>query len=512
MKAVIIATGEHSNLMPLDRSWPAPLVPVMDRPFIQHIVEMAVDLGIQEISLILSHLPEKIESYLGDGLRWGVRIHYHLTRDPVFAYQTIASMQTIQYRKEGFLLGHADRLPDLRTVRLSDEDQNDHLSVFCKKSPAFLWTGWAWIPKGFDLDWNQALNEQMLGEHLIKCANTRYGGVVDIDRILSIQSFEDLTEANRQVLDKSYTGLLFSGREIEPSVWVCRNVSLHPTAKIKPPVYIGENSQIGMGTELGPYAVISHGSMLDRHCMVSNSLIFPGSYVGESLELSDVIIDKNRLINTRLEASTIVRDDFIISSMSAKGLLRTPVSLFARFCALIALIILLPVILLTALILKIFRKGPVFYKKTVVRIPTTDDQADWTYFDLWSFTDKALDYEVFHSRFKDLFLRVLPALIHIARGELAMVGVRPRTVETLEALPSDWKALYVKAKPGCVTEAWVHYGSNPKDDERYSAEAFYAVNGQFRHNIKILVKYILWLFHLYSPGNNADVMTDEEDD
>src|SRR5262249_57326278 len=124
-------------------------------------------------------------------------------------------------------------------------------------------------------------------------------------------------------------------------------------ARRRPPVFLGENCQIGAGVQLGPHASVGHDCVLDTHCSVAQSVIFPGSYVGEALELGDVLVDKNCLINVRYGGALTVVDDFILGSLADRPLQRWLMRLFARLAAFGCLVAAAPVLLATALWLRI---------------------------------------------------------------------------------------------------------------------------------------------------------------
>ena len=97
---------------------------------------------------------------------------------------------------------------------------------------------------------------------------------------------------------------------------------------------------------------------------------------------------------------------------------------------------------------------------------------------------------------RDVFMRFLPALISVVSGNLCFTGVNPLSVEMVESMPYDWRLLYIKAKPGIVTEALVNFGPSPSPDECYSAEAFYSVSSSLWYDLKLLLKYAGQLFGL----------------
>src|ERR1044071_7683009 len=111
MKAIVIATGINPDIFALNEHYPSELVPLLNRPFIQYVVEYLIDKGITRVDFILSYLPEKIEEFIGDGSRWGVSVNYHLCRDETTPYRKLKEICLADQEDERFLLAHADRLP-----------------------------------------------------------------------------------------------------------------------------------------------------------------------------------------------------------------------------------------------------------------------------------------------------------------------------------------------------------------------------------------------------------------
>src|ERR1051325_11287376 len=76
MKAMILAAGVGSRLDPLTRDVPKPLVPILNRPVMEYLVELLKKHGFDEIMVNLHYLGDQIEGYFGDGSKWGVQIHW----------------------------------------------------------------------------------------------------------------------------------------------------------------------------------------------------------------------------------------------------------------------------------------------------------------------------------------------------------------------------------------------------------------------------------------------------
>ncbi|HEY4643395.1 MAG TPA: sugar phosphate nucleotidyltransferase, partial [Bacteroidota bacterium] len=81
MKAVIMAGGFGTRLRPLTYNIPKPMVPVMNKPMMQHIIELLRSHGIRDIVATLFYHPETITEYFGDGSRFGVRMQYARSDD-----------------------------------------------------------------------------------------------------------------------------------------------------------------------------------------------------------------------------------------------------------------------------------------------------------------------------------------------------------------------------------------------------------------------------------------------
>jgi MurNAc alpha-1-phosphate uridylyltransferase len=76
MRAIVLAAGRGERLRPLTDLTPKPLLPVRGQPLIVHHLEALARAGVREVVVNLSWLGERIRAALGDGARWGVRIHY----------------------------------------------------------------------------------------------------------------------------------------------------------------------------------------------------------------------------------------------------------------------------------------------------------------------------------------------------------------------------------------------------------------------------------------------------
>jgi len=564
----------------LNERYPLPLLPLVDRPFLQHVVEFCISQGVKQFDFVLSHLPEKIEALLEDGKRWGSRFTFHLARDPLRPYRLLRILDLQGQPGEPLLLGHADRLPQMRLQEASGTGVLPLLFGWRDKAAADpesrRWTGWALLAPDRLTSLPSDPDEAELEAYLrANVENER--GWSEVGRPLSVASYAEILESQRAVLAGTFPGLLLSGWEIKKEagfhvtdeslvalradgmpeavaqkldplkgkefgpqenfagalaklldkaerkrfqelvlkhvtkydntgLWLSRNVKLHPTVKHAPPAYVCDNSSVDGGVELGPNVVVGNDCLLDTGCTASNALIFPGTYVSELLELTDVLLDKNLLINARLGVELDI-DEFIPGNTREGHFLPGLTGLFRWVVAVLLLLLTSPVLLLTMLCLFLFRRGPVWHRKEVVRLPAPKDQPRWRTFKILSFSPDFPPGIGVRCGFRALLLRFLPALINVVKGELAFVGLPPRTPEEIGNLSRAWKRLYLRGKAGIITEG-TFSGPNPTEDELYAADAFYAATATWRYDLKLLLRF---LARSLFPFRRSRVIVDVEE-
>src|ERR1035437_2712715 len=111
MKAVILAGGQGTRLLPYTASLPKAMMPIGNKPILEVVVRQLHALGVEEILLATGYLEELIRSYFGDGSQFGVPIHYSREDAPL---GTAGPLSLLRERlTETFLLMNSDILTDL---------------------------------------------------------------------------------------------------------------------------------------------------------------------------------------------------------------------------------------------------------------------------------------------------------------------------------------------------------------------------------------------------------------
>ncbi len=449
MRAVIIATGYHKTLKPLVNECPSPLFKIVDKPIIFHIIEHLVKSNIRQFDLILHHLPEQVEAVMEDGKRWGVEINCHLVKDDTRPYNLIKTLCS-QWQEEPVLLGLGDAMPELPELsKLKPQSFVDHENK---------WTGWGIFTKEFLVN-------------LTKDAIPEQETTTPVNPFISTQTLFDLKESNIRLLQEKLIIPLFpaTASKVEPGIWISRAVIIEPGAQITAPVFIGENSHIKSNAWIGPNTVIENHSIIDSGSHIKGSLVCQNSYVGENLEISQCIIDGNRLINLELQTTIQITDDFILSATTPPSIYHHLAVFFEKTFAGLLLFFLSPLYLYM-----LFTSSQ--EKRACVRLPLGKES-----FFLTTFANSR-------------YLSTLPFLIPILKGDLHFVGVPPRSEAEVKQLSKEWRSLYLSSKPGWITLADVEYQKTPTSDELYASEAFYFTHSNAWFDFKIISRWLLSLF------------------
>lgn len=111
MKAIIMAGGRGSRLMPLTTDIPKPLVKIIDKPVMEHIIELLKKHGITEIGVTLGYKAESIIEYFGDGAHLGVTLTYFVEKEPLGTAGSVKGAE--KFLSDEFLVISGDAYTDI---------------------------------------------------------------------------------------------------------------------------------------------------------------------------------------------------------------------------------------------------------------------------------------------------------------------------------------------------------------------------------------------------------------
>ena len=110
LRAVIMAGGFGTRLRPLTDDLPKPMLPIGDRPLLQHTVERLRDAGITKVSVTTHYKGHKIADYFGNGEQFGVRLDYVVEDQPL---GTAGSLSMLRAGDEPVLVINGDIITDI---------------------------------------------------------------------------------------------------------------------------------------------------------------------------------------------------------------------------------------------------------------------------------------------------------------------------------------------------------------------------------------------------------------
>jgi mannose-1-phosphate guanylyltransferase / phosphomannomutase len=352
MKAVIMAGGQGTRLRPLTSNQPKPMIPIVNIPCMEHIVNLLKRHGFTDIVVTLQFMPEEIQDYFGDGSDWGVEIRYSVEDAPAGTAGSV-KMAERQLELNGdaagerFLVISGDALTDAdltHLVRFHEErdseatmvlksvenpldfgivitQEDGRISRFLEK-PAWgqvfsdtVNTGiylleasvMAQIPEEEEYDFSKELFPKLL-----EAGRVLYGFVTE-DYWEDIGTLEQYASAQRDVLNGKVRGVRPPGTRLRENVYVGRRAQVNDE-ELEGPLVIGENVRVEAGARVSPYTVIAANSVISAGASVERSVIAEGTYIGEGAELVDTLVGRSSYVQARariLERSAL-GDDVIV--------------------------------------------------------------------------------------------------------------------------------------------------------------------------------------------------------
>ena len=130
MKAVVMAGGFGTRIQPLTNSRPKPMLPVINRPMMEHTMMTLKDLGITEFIVLLYFKPEIIQDYFRDGSDFGIKITYVIPDDD---YGTAGAVKLAQeyIGDDNFIIISGDLVTDFDFQKIFDfhKERKAQLSI-----------------------------------------------------------------------------------------------------------------------------------------------------------------------------------------------------------------------------------------------------------------------------------------------------------------------------------------------------------------------------------------------
>jgi mannose-1-phosphate guanylyltransferase len=133
MKAVILVGGEGTRLRPLTCNTPKAIVPILNRPFLEHLIHYLKKHGITEVILAIGYLPDPIQDCLGDGSQLSVRVRYVMEDTPLGTAGAVKNAESFLH--EPFLVFNGDILTEIDLTAMIRRHQETKSKVSIALTP-----------------------------------------------------------------------------------------------------------------------------------------------------------------------------------------------------------------------------------------------------------------------------------------------------------------------------------------------------------------------------------------
>jgi mannose-1-phosphate guanylyltransferase/phosphomannomutase len=349
VKAVVMAGGEGTRLRPLTSNQPKPMVPIVGKPCMEHIVELLKEHGFDDIVVTLAFMPQAIRGYFGAGESQGVSIRYSVEESPMGTAGSVKLAEGVL--DEPFLVISGDALCDIdlgALVRFHREkealvtiglksvdnplefgivvtDDEGRIERFLEKpswgqvftdtintgiyvlDPEVL----RHVPEGQPFDFSKELFPLLL-----EMGRPLYGYIAD-GYWQDIGNLDQFRQANFDALDEK-VALNVAGIKLRGNVWVGEGVELADLESVEGPAFIGNYCRIAPQASVGPYSVLSPSVTLREHARTTRSLVDSSTYLGRSALVEGAIIGKSCDVrpHARLQEGVAVGDSCTIGEQS----------------------------------------------------------------------------------------------------------------------------------------------------------------------------------------------------
>jgi mannose-1-phosphate guanylyltransferase len=337
MKAMILAAGKGTRVRPITHTIPKPMIPILQKPVMEFLLELLRQHGFTEVMVNVSHLAEEIENYFRDGQRFGVEIAYsfegriedgELIGEALGSAGGLKKIQSFQrFFDETFVVLCGDALIDLDlseavrrhrqkgalasmiTKRVPRDqvssygvvvtDQEGRVLSFQEKPSVeeaasdMINTGiyifepevFDYIPTGEPFDIGADLFPR-----LVEAGAPFYALPMEFEWV-DIGKVPDYWQAIRSVLQGHVRQVQIPGKEVRPGIYTGLNVAADwDQITVKGPIYVGGMTRIENGaTIIGP-AMIGPSCHICEGATIDNSIIFDYSRIGAGVRLVEKLV------------------------------------------------------------------------------------------------------------------------------------------------------------------------------------------------------------------------------
>ncbi|WP_094228008.1 bifunctional sugar-1-phosphate nucleotidylyltransferase/acetyltransferase [Methanolobus psychrotolerans] len=348
MKVVILAAGEGTRMKPLTASKPKVMLPIANKPMMEHTIDAAVNAGVSEFLIVSGYREDSIINYFGDGSGLGISIEY------VHQEEQLGTANAIGYAKE-FVKGHfivlnGDMLVSTEHIsHLISRTEDAIISVKEVENPSqfgVIETADYKVTRIIEKPQNPPTNlanagiylfDDIIFDYIDRTGKSKRGEYEITDslqmmiddgcsvgyEILTSEWIDigrpwDMLDANKILLDKidnTREGIIEPYTTLNGNVKVGRNTIIRNGAYIIGPVVIGDNCDIGPNCFIRASTAIGNNVHIGNAVEVKNSIIMDGTKIGHLSYLGDSVIGTACNFGAGTKVANLRHDNRNIKSM-----------------------------------------------------------------------------------------------------------------------------------------------------------------------------------------------------
>jgi mannose-1-phosphate guanylyltransferase / phosphomannomutase len=347
MRAVLMAGGSGTRLRPLTCDLPKPMVPILNRPIAEHIINLLKRHNIYEVIATLHYLPDAMRDYFQDGSDFGVQMTYAVEEDQPLG--TAGCVKNIaELLDETFLVISGDSITDfdltaaiqfhkqqkskatLILTRVPNPiefgvvitDKDGRINRFLEKpSTSEIFSDTVntgtyilepevleYLPANTECDFSKDLFPLLLAKDEPMYGYIAQGYWCDVGHLDAYRESQYDALDRKVHLDVAY-------KEVSPSVWVGQNTYIDPSAQIEAPAVIGDNCRIGARVQIEGGTVIGDNVTIGTDANLKRPIVWNGAIMGDESHLSACVIARGARVDRRAH----VLEGAVVGSLSSVG-------------------------------------------------------------------------------------------------------------------------------------------------------------------------------------------------
>jgi len=344
-----MAGGEGTRLRPLTSNQPKPMVPIVGKPCMEHILELLREHGFEDVVVTVAFLPQAIRSYFGDGTSLGLNIQYSVEESPLGTAGSVRLASDAL--DETFLVISGDALCDIDLRQIVDfhKEKGAAVTIGLKSVDNPLEFGIVVTDEDGKVErflekpsWGQVFSDTIntgiyvlepevlkhvptdrpydfskeLFPLLLEMGRPIYGYVCE-GYWQDIGNLDQYRQANFDALDERVR-LNVPGLKIRGDVWIGEGVEIDDVEGVEGPAFIGNYARISPEASVGPYTVLGSATTLRERGRISRTVLDASCYIGRGAVVEGAILGRNCDIraHARIHEGVAIGDQVTIGDQS----------------------------------------------------------------------------------------------------------------------------------------------------------------------------------------------------